>query len=51
MEYQWTLKINGQKQASGFSPEKDEAISEAGRYFVQYCEEDFEKITLEIKIK
>ena len=51
MKYYWVLKINGIKQASGYCQNKDDAISEAERYFMQYSEEEFDKITLEIKVK
>lgn len=51
MKYQWILKINGRKEACGWCDTKDDAMSEAGRYFMQYCEENFDKITLEIKRK
>lgn len=47
----WTIKIDGIKQASGQCDSKDEAFTEAGRYFLQYGEESFNKITLEIKQK
>lgn len=39
------------KQATGHCQNKEDAISEAERYFMQYSEEEFNKITLEIKVK
>jgi len=47
----WIVKIDGIKQASGQCDSKDESFSEAGKYFLQYGEEDFSQISLEIKLK
>lgn len=49
--YVWKLKINGRIQARGECSSKDEVESESGRYFLQYSEEDWDKITLEVERK
>lgn len=49
--YVWKIKINGRIQARGECSSKDEVESESERYFLQYSEEDWDKITLEVERK
>lgn len=49
--YVWKLKINGRIQARGECTSKDDVENKAGRYFLQYLEEDWDKVTLEIERK
>lgn len=51
MRYVWKIKINGRIQARGDCPLESEAISEVGRYFVQYSEENWDRIVLEVERK
>lgn len=49
----WYFKImqDGLKVANGEAPKKNDCICEACHYFSMYAEEDFKKMTMEIKEK
>lgn len=47
--WKFTIKQDGVKVASGFADEKEFALDECFRYLAQYAEEDFTKMTMEIK--
>lgn len=51
MSKKWTFKIkqDGLIVANGFCDNKELAVNEAFRYLSQYAEEEFGKMTLEIR--
>ena len=46
--WHFTLKQDRLTVARGFSEDKETVLSEAGRYFSQYSDEDFGKMTLTV---
>lgn len=51
MKFEWIIKIDGRKLASGISDSQAEAISEVCCYMEQYCGVEINKINVEIKRK
>lgn len=50
-EWSFKLKQDGLTVAQGFGFDKDFVISEAEHYLLQYLDEDYSKMTLELKKK
>ena len=50
-EWVFTIKQDGLKVAGGFAFNKEDCLSEACHYWAQYEEEDFTKMTMEVKKK
>ena len=47
--WKFTIKQDGLKVASGFGEDKEFILGECFHYLSQYAEEDFKKMTMEIK--
>lgn len=48
MAFEFKLKQDGKIVARGYTPDKIQCLSTAGRYFSSYSEEEFTKFTLEV---
>lgn len=50
-EWVFVIKQDGLTVAKGFTYDKEKCLSEACHYWTQYEEEDFRKMTMEVKKK
>jgi len=51
MRWEWKLTVDKMDESMGTSPTKENALSEAGRYFSQYADDAKDQIRLTITRK